>query len=102
MAFTKDGSQGITLRLRYYDRTQFLADNGETNYTVAANRLVIRKDNKIVYQEKIQILQALPGTTPLDNTTTKNKVKKNPNPANSGDTSQKRSSTSQETSKLKR
>jgi hypothetical protein len=101
VAFAKDGSQGITLRLRYYDRTQFSADNGETNYTIAANRLAIRKDNQIVYQEKIQVLQALPGTTTLDNTAAKNKVKKNPNP-DSGDASQKRTSTSQSTSKLKR
>ena len=101
VAFAKDGSQGITLRLRYYDRTQFSADNGETNYTIAANRLVIRKDKKIVYQEKIQVLQALPGTDPSGNAVTKSKPKKNLTSENSSDASQKRNSTSQSTSKLK-
>jgi hypothetical protein len=67
----KDGSQGITLRLRYYDRTQFSADNGERNYTIAADRLVIRKDNKIIYQEKIQVLQALPGNISAEEPTPK-------------------------------
>lgn len=59
---SRDGSEGITLRLRYYDRTRFSADNGETNYTIAADQLTISKDNKIVYQEKIEVLQPLPGT----------------------------------------
>jgi hypothetical protein len=90
VGISKDGSQGITLRLRYYDRTQFSADNGETNYTIAANRLVIRKDSKIIHQEKIQVLQALPGKNALERTANKSKLKKNPNPE-SGDASQKRS-----------
>jgi hypothetical protein len=90
VGISKDGSQGITLRLRYYDRTQFSADNGETNYTIAANRLVIRKDSKILHQEKIQVLQALPSTNALDRTVTKSKLKKNLNPQ-SIDASQKRS-----------
>jgi hypothetical protein len=90
VGISKDGSQGITLRLRYYDRTQFSADNGETNYTIAANQLVIRKDNKIIHQERIQVLQALPGTNALDRTATKSKLKKNPNPETSNAT-QKRS-----------
>ncbi len=63
VGLAKDGSQGITLRLRYYDRTRFSADNGETNYTIAADSLTIRQDNKIIYQEKIKVLQALPKTT---------------------------------------
>ena len=60
VGLAKDGTQGITLRLRYYDRTQFSADNGDTNYTIAANRLVIRKNNKVVFQDKIRVLQSLP------------------------------------------
>jgi hypothetical protein len=99
VGLAKDGSQGITLRLRYYDRTQFSADNGETNYTIAANRLIIRKDNKIVHQEKLQVLQALPGTNLPEDTASKSKPKKIA-PEVSG-SSQKRSSTS-DTSKLKR
>ena len=58
---SRDGSEGITLRLRYYDRTRFSADNGETNYTIAADQLTISRDSKIVYQEKIEVLQSLPG-----------------------------------------
>jgi hypothetical protein len=60
---SKDGSEGITLRLRYYDRTRFSADNGDTNYTIAANKLIISKDSKVIYQERIEVIQPLPGTT---------------------------------------
>jgi hypothetical protein len=100
VGLSKDGSQGITLRLRYYDKTQFSADNGETNYTIAADRLIIRKDNKIIYQEKIQVLQALPGTIAIEEPTPKPKLKKSPQPA-SNDNSQIRSSIGQPTPKLK-
>ncbi|WP_309740247.1 hypothetical protein [Chamaesiphon sp. OTE_20_metabat_361] len=89
VGISRDGFQGITLRLRYYDRTQFSADNGETNYTIAANRLVIRKDSKIVHQEKIQVVQALPSINAPDRTANKSKPKKTPNPPSS-DASQKR------------
>jgi hypothetical protein len=82
VGLSKDGTQGITLRLRYYDRTQFSADNGDTNYTIAANRLVIRKDSKVVYQDKIQVLQSLPGTTIAEEPTPKAKVRKNPSSTN--------------------
>ncbi len=92
---SKDGSEGITLRLRYFDRTRFSADNGDTNYTIAANRLTIRKDNKVIHQEKIEVLQSLPGvvtaaetaptkpeskkvTTTVENSTTKTKPKTSP------------------------
>jgi hypothetical protein len=100
VGLSKDGSQGITLRLRYYDKTQFSADNGETNYTIAADRLIIRKDNKIIYQEKIQVLQALPGTIAVEETTPKPKPKKSP-PSASNETSQTRDSTSQPAPKVK-
>jgi hypothetical protein len=66
---SKDGSEGITLRLRYYDRTRFSADNGETNYTIAANKLIISKDSKVIYQERIEVVQPLPGTTTAEETT---------------------------------
>lgn len=59
---SKDGSEGITLRLRYYDRSRFSADNGDTNYTIAANKLIISKDSKVIYQEKIEVTQPLLGT----------------------------------------
>jgi hypothetical protein len=101
VGLSKDGSQGITLRLRYYDRTRFSADNGETNYTVAADRLIIRKDSKIIYQEKIQVLQTLPGTIAAEETAPKSKLKKSPTPV-SNNTSQKRSVTNQPTPKIKR
>jgi hypothetical protein len=100
VGLSKDGSQGITLRLRYYDRTQFSADNGDTNYTIAADRLIIRKDSKIVYQEKIQVLQPLAGTISVEDTAPKTKPKKSPPVSNN--TSQKRNSTSQSPPKIKR
>ncbi|WP_310428419.1 hypothetical protein [Chamaesiphon sp. VAR_48_metabat_135_sub] len=100
VGLSKDGSQGITLRLRYYDRTQFSADNGDTNYTIAADRLIIRKDSKIVYQEKIQVLQPLAGRISVEDPTPKTPPKKSPSVSNN--TSQKRSSTSQSPSKIKR
>ncbi len=100
VSFAKDGSQGITLRLRYYDRNRFSADNGETNYNIATDRLTIRKDNKIIYQEKIQVLQAL--STPISvEEAPKSKLKKNSPPASNNST-QKRSSTSQNTPTTKR
>jgi hypothetical protein len=99
IGMSKDGSQGITLRLRYYDRTQFSADNGDTNYTIAANRLVIRKDSKIIYQEKIQVIQALPGTTIAEETTPRKKPRKK---SLSATNNQNRNSTIQPASKLKK
>jgi hypothetical protein len=100
VGLSKDGSQGITLRLRYYDRTQFSADNGETNYTIAANRLIIRKDSKIIYQEKIQVLQALPGTIATEEPQPKPKPKKSLT-LEREDANQKRSASSQPSVKIK-
>lgn len=74
----KDGSQGITLRLRYYDRTRFSADNGVTNYTIAANKLLISKNGEVIYQEKIQVLQSLPINTAVGATPAKVQPKKAP------------------------
>jgi hypothetical protein len=101
VGLSRDGSQGITLRLRYYDRTQFSADNGETNYTIAANRLIIRKDSKIVYQEKITVLQPLPGTLAADETTTKSKPKRNIVPESNNSNQKRSTATSQPTLNLK-
>jgi hypothetical protein len=100
VGLSKDGAQGITLRLRYYDRTQFSADNGETNYTIAANRLIIRKDSKIIYQEKIQVLQALPGTIAIEEPQPKPKPKKSLT-LEREDANQKRSASSQPSVKIK-
>jgi hypothetical protein len=100
VGMSKDGTQGITLRLRYFDRTQFSADNGDTNYTIAANRLVIRKDSKVIYQEKIQVLQSLPGTISTEEITPKSKPKKKSSSATNN--SQKGSSISQPVPKVKR
>ena len=98
---SKDGSQGIMLRLRYYDRTQFSADNGETNYTIAANRLVIRKGGKIIYQDKIEVLQALPGVKLTEEPIPNSKPRKNSPSAASGNNNQNRNSTTQPTIKVK-
>jgi hypothetical protein len=100
VGLAKDGTQGITLRLRYYDRTQFSADNGDTNYTIAANRLVIRKNNKVIFQDKIQVLQALPGTAVVEEIVPKTKPKKNSAAANNSNS--KRNSTIQPVTKAKR
>jgi hypothetical protein len=100
VGLAKDGTQGITLRLRYYDRTQFSADNGDTNYTIAANRLVIRKNNKVIFQDKIQVLQALPGTAVVEDVVPKTKPKKNSAAANNSNL--KRNATIQPVTKIKR
>lgn len=100
VGISKDGTQGITLRLRYYDRSQFSADNGDTNYTIAANRLVIRKDSKVIYQEKIQILQPLSIKVATEEVTPKIKPKKIPTSVSGSN--QKRSLTTQPTTKIRR
>jgi hypothetical protein len=100
VGLAKDGTQGITLRLRYYDRSQFSADNGDVNYTIAANRLVIRNKNKVVFQDKIQVLQALPGTTVVEEIVPKSKSKKNSSAANNNNS--RRNSTVQPVTKVKR
>ena len=74
VAHSSDGSEGITLRLRYFDRTRFSADNGDTNYTIAANKLIITKDSKVVYQEKIEVVQVL--TRKVETETLKPTVKR--------------------------
>jgi hypothetical protein len=76
VGLARDGSQGITLRLRYYDRTQFSADNGDTNYTIAAERLTIKKVDRVIYRQKIQVLQPLPGTTITESAVPKPTVRK--------------------------
>lgn len=100
VSFSKDGSQGITVRLRYYDRTRFSADNGEINYTIAASQLTIRKDNKVIDREKIQVLQPLPGTTAMEEPTPKSKTKKTSLPTTT-ESRQKRSSIVQPPAKVK-
>jgi hypothetical protein len=100
VGIAKDGSQGITLRLRYYDRTRFSADNDETNYTISTNQLIISKNNKIIDREKIQVLQALPGTIATEDPTSKNKPKKSL-PSATNDPKPKRSSTNQPPAQIK-
>jgi hypothetical protein len=100
VGLAKDGTQGITLRLRYYDRTQFSADNGDVNYTIAANRLVIRKSNKVIFQDKIQVLQALAGTSPVEEIVPKAKPKRNSSAVTNSNS--KRNATVQPVTKVKR
>jgi hypothetical protein len=99
VGLAKDGTQGITLRLRYYDRTQFSADNGDVNYTIAANRLVIRKSNKIIFQDKVQVLQALSSINPVEEVV-RTKPKKNSSAVNNSNLNRK--STVQPVTKVKR
>jgi hypothetical protein len=100
VGIAKDGTQGIVLRLRYFDRSQFSADNGDTNYTIAANRLVIRKDDKLIYQEKIQVLQALSLGAVPEEVAPKSKPKKNSSAVSTN--SKKSSSSSQPVPRSKR
>jgi hypothetical protein len=100
VGLSRDGSQGITLRLRYYDRTQFSADNGSTNYTIADDRLTIRKDDRVIYRQRIQVLQPLPGTAVAASEVPKTNIRKNiTTPNNLG---QKRTSTPKTDSKSER
>jgi hypothetical protein len=101
VGLARDGSQGITLRLRYYDRTQFSADNGNTNYAIADDRLTIRKDNKVIYRQRIQVLQPLAGTAVAESPVPKTNLRKStviPNHTNV----QKRSSTPRSNVKIER
>jgi hypothetical protein len=67
---SKDGTQGMTLRLRSYDKKSFSADNGATNYAIAGVRFTITRNGKVVSQEKISILQPLTGSTATNPTPT--------------------------------
>jgi hypothetical protein len=100
VGLARDGSQGITLRLRYYDRTQFSADNGNTNYTIAADRLTISKDDRVIYRHRIQVLQPLPGTTVAESAVPKTNLRKNTTTSNN--LTQKRTSTPKTDVKIER
>ena len=102
VGLARDGSQGITLRLRYYDRTQFSADNGDTNYTVAADRLIIRKDNKVIYRQKIQVLQSLPGTTVAESVLPKTNLRKSSLTTNTTNLPRRTSTTERPNAKINR
>ncbi len=99
VGLARDGSQGITLRLKYYDRTQFSADNGDTNYTIATDRLIIHKQNKVVYSQRVQVLQTLPGTTIAEYSVPKTNLRKNPTTSNTTNP-QKRSSKPRSNAKI--
>ena len=100
VGLARDGSQGITLRLRYYDRTQFSADNGDTNYTIATDRLTISKDDRVIYRQRIQVLQPLPGTTVAESSVPKTNPRKNTTTSNN--LSQKRTATPKTDFKIER
>jgi hypothetical protein len=100
VGLARDGSQGITLRLKYYDRTQFSADNGNTNYTIAADRLTITKDDRTIYRHRIQVLQPLPGTTVAESAVSKTTLRKNTTTSNN--LSQKRTATPKTNLKIER
>jgi hypothetical protein len=91
VGIAKDGTQGITLRLRSYDRTRFSADNGENSYTIATDRLIIKKDGNVI-QEKIEVLQPLAGKVTVEDSTPKINPKKSTAPT-STDTIPKKKST---------
>ena len=70
VGIAKDGTQGITLRLRSYDRTRFSASNGNNSYTIATDRLIIKKDGDVI-QEKIEVLQPLAAKVTIEDSTPK-------------------------------
>jgi hypothetical protein len=76
VGIAKDGTQGITLRLRSYDRTRFSADNGNNSYTIATDRLIIKKDGDVI-QEKIDVLQPLAAKVTIEDSTPKINRQKN-------------------------
>ncbi len=92
----KDGTQGITLRLRSYDRTRFSADNGENSYTIATDKLIIKKDGNVI-QEKIEVLQPLAGKVTIEDSTPKINPKRNIEPTSTDNTPKRRSTNSTST-----
>ena len=92
VGIAKDGTQGITLRLRSYDRTRFSADNGENSYTIATDRLIIKKDGNVI-QEKIEVLQPLAGKVTVEDSTPKINPKQSTAPTSTDTIPRKKSTT---------
>jgi hypothetical protein len=101
VGIAKDGTQGITLRLRSYDRTRFSADNGENSYTIATDRLIIKKDGNVI-QEKIEVLQPLAGKVTVEDSTPKINPKKSTAPTTTDTIPRKKSTTSTSTDTIPR
>jgi len=97
VGIAKDGTQGITLRLRSFDRTRFSADNGENSYTIATDRLIIKKDGNVI-QEKIEVLQPLAGKVTVEDSTPKINPKKSTAPTSTDTIPRKKSTTTTSTS----
>jgi hypothetical protein len=92
VGIAKDGTQGITLRLRSFDRTRFSADNGENSYTIATDRLIIKKDGNVI-QEKIEVLQPLAGKVTVEDSTPKINPKQSTAPTSTDTIPRKKSTT---------
>lgn len=63
VSYAKDGSMGMTLRLRYYDKQRFSADRGDVNYAIVGNKFIVTKDSKVISQDQISVIQPLAGST---------------------------------------
>jgi hypothetical protein len=55
----KDGKETTTVKLLSYDKNYFVAESGATRYVIVGSRFAITKSERVVAQEKIEILQPL-------------------------------------------
>ena len=101
VGIAKDGTQGITLRLRSYDRTRFSADNGNNSYTIATDRLIIKKDGDVI-QEKIEVLQPLAAKVIIEDSTPKINPPKSTTSTSTDNILKKKSTTSTSTDNIPR
>jgi hypothetical protein len=101
VGIAKDGTQGITLRLRSYDRTRFSAYNGNNSYTIATDRLIIKKDGDVI-QEKIEVLQPLAAKVTIEDSTPKISPQKSTTSTSTDNIPRKKSTTSTSTDTVPR
>jgi hypothetical protein len=101
VGIAKDGTQGITLRLRSYDRTRFSASNGNNSYTIATDRLIIKKDGDVI-QEKIEVLQPLAAKVTIEDSTPKINRQKSTTSTSTDNIPKKKSTTSTSTDNIPR
>jgi hypothetical protein len=55
----KDSKETTTVKLLSYDKNYFVAESGATRYVIVGSRFAITKSERVVAQEKIEILQPL-------------------------------------------
>jgi hypothetical protein len=70
----KENGESTTIELLSYTKNAFIAETGPTRYTIYNNRFAISKSERVILQEKLEVLQ--PFKTATTETPT-NKPKKN-------------------------